>query len=42
MEYHFKNVMFLLIGKKHTSLLKTTSPCSQKCQMSDLGLRTKS
>ena len=30
MEYQCKNVMFLLIGK-NTSILKATSPCSQKC-----------
>lgn len=41
MEYRFKNVvLFLLIGK-NTSILRTASPFTQKCQLSDLGLRTK-
>ena len=42
MEYHFKIVVvFLLIEKKTTSIVKTTSRFSQKCQLSHLGLRTK-
>ena len=43
MEYHFKTVVvFLLIEKKkNTSIVKTTSPFSQKCQLSHPGLRTK-